>query len=219
MVLGECLLGTLERIPRELRSGTREAHLWPRLGLLRDWWIKWRYPWGTPRDHRSSEIRSSIPALPLRTWTLKAGDSGMWNGLENKARSPGTEKGAQMCRGTKRPPGRSVISRSCSTAWIARETGFRKVGGWVPPKLIVLSHFTKVLANKRWIQGSEVFLPVLKISSLCPSPQPAETRTQIKCAAWLHVHSWRADPRVGGTAGTLLWLLCHATGSFYRGSA
>lgn len=73
----------------------------------------------------------------------------MWNGLENKARSPGTEKGAQMCRGTKRPPGRSVISRSCSTAWIARETGFRKVGGWVPPKLIVLSHFTKVLANKR----------------------------------------------------------------------
>ena len=114
---------------------------------------------------------------------MKAVDSGMWKGLEIKMRCPGTEKGVQMCRGAKRPPGRSIISRSCSRAWRARETGFRKVGGWVPPKLIVLSHFTKVLANKRRIQGSEVFFPVLKISSLYPSPQPAETRTQIKCAA------------------------------------
>ena len=79
---------------------------------------------------------------------MKTVDSGMWKGLENKVRCPGTEKGAQMCRRTKRPPGRSVISRSCCRAWIAREAGFRNVGGWIPAKLMALSHFPKVLANK-----------------------------------------------------------------------
>lgn len=79
---------------------------------------------------------------------MKAVDRGLWKDLENKVRCPETEKGAQMCRGIKRPPGRSVISRSCCRAWIARETGFRKAGGWVLPKLIALSHFTKVLATK-----------------------------------------------------------------------
>lgn len=36
IVLDERLLGTLERILRELRSGTRETLSWSKLGLLRD---------------------------------------------------------------------------------------------------------------------------------------------------------------------------------------
>lgn len=79
---------------------------------------------------------------------MKAVDSGMWKGLQNKVRSPGTEQGAQMCRRTKRPSGRNVISKSCCRAWIARETRFRKVGGWIPVKLMALSHFSRDLASK-----------------------------------------------------------------------
>ena len=93
----------------------------------------------------------------------------MWKGLGNEMGWLGTTKGAQMCRRAQRPPRKRVISGPSCRAWATRERGFRKVGSWVPPKATALSNFPEVLANKGWIQGSEIFLPVLKVSSLCPS--------------------------------------------------